>query len=91
MLGRLKLVYEREVIFYTADKKHFCIVDFWLPAQGIVIEVDGGYHKKQPKYDATKDQFLIGNYANKVIRLTNAQVLQNVAATEKALKEAILK
>ena len=36
------------------------IVDFWCPAAGLAVEVDGKHHQCQKKYDANRDAVLAG-------------------------------
>jgi very-short-patch-repair endonuclease len=35
-----------------------CIVDFLAPAVSLVVEVDGGYHRRRCRADARRDRYL---------------------------------
>ena len=51
------------------------IVDFYCPARGLVIEVDGDTH--EPERDALRDQALRRNFGFETIRFSNLEVMQN--------------
>ncbi len=53
------------------------IVDFYCHAAGLVIEVDGGVHHQQVKYDAERDGILASR-GLKVIRIQNEDIRQNL-------------
>ncbi len=53
------------------------IVDFYCHAAGLVIEVDGGVHQQQVKYDAERDGILASR-GLKVIRIQNEDIRQNL-------------
>ncbi len=52
------------------------IADFFIPAWGIVIEVDGASHKNRQAYDRRKD-LVIASAGFKVLRFSNAQVFDD--------------
>ena len=52
------------------------IVDFYCHAAGLVIEVDGGVHQQQVKYDAERDGILASR-GLKIIRIQNEDIRQN--------------
>ncbi|MCB2067282.1 MAG: endonuclease domain-containing protein [Erythrobacter sp.] len=52
------------------------IVDFFCPAKGLVIEVDGDTH--DPVADALRDQRLLEQHGFATIRFTNLDVMQNL-------------
>ena len=49
------------------------IVDFYIPKVGIIIEIDGGYHKDTEDKDSRKDYAWLMR-SMKTIRITNEQV-----------------
>ena len=53
------------------------IVDFYCHAAGLVIEVDGGVHQQQVKYDAERDGILASR-GLKIIRIQNEDIRQNL-------------
>ena len=54
-------------------KPHYRIVDFYLPEQNLVIEIDGAYHDAEK--DRRRDHAFVSANAIRVLRLTNEQVL----------------
>jgi very-short-patch-repair endonuclease len=55
------------------------IVDFDCHRAGLVVEVDGPYHEKQPDSDAERDQVLSGRGLH-VLRVTNDSIKQDLSA-----------
>lgn len=55
------------------------IVDFYCPAVGLIVEVDGGIHEGQREYDAERDRVLQARGLH-IIRFSNARVRQELAA-----------
>ncbi len=54
------------------------IVDFYCPELMLVVEIDGDSHSEQEEYDAKRTEKL-ESYGIKVVRYTNAEVMQNLA------------
>jgi len=54
----------------------FFIVDFFLPKENVVLEVDGGYHneKEQKKLDKKRTSILKANGVGKIYRFTNISI-----------------
>ena len=55
------------------------IVDFYCPAAGLVIEVDGSSHRGREAYDARRDAALM-KIGLRVLHLRNERVLHDRAA-----------
>jgi very-short-patch-repair endonuclease len=53
------------------------IVDFCAPRRKLIIELDGGQHLEQEKYDAQRTEFLESR-GYKVLRFWNTEVLKNI-------------
>lgn len=53
------------------------IVDFYVPAWRLVIELDGGYHDNRAAYDRRRSQRLFDN-GYRVVRFSNQRVLDSV-------------
>ena len=64
------------------------IIDFYLPGEQIIIEVDGEYHDNQFQqvYDRVRDNRLIGICPKHVLRLKNNEVMDNLFNLPEALK-----
>jgi very-short-patch-repair endonuclease len=62
------LKFKRQVVIGTY------IVDFVCESQGIIVEVDGGQHAEQEKYDATRTKYL-ESQGYRVLRFWNNEVL----------------
>lgn len=74
--ARLRRKQLHEIQFYRQKPIGPYIVDFYGPAAGLVIEIDGSQHY-EPEYlpkDAERDQYLAEN-GLKVLRFSNVQVL----------------
>jgi very-short-patch-repair endonuclease len=54
------------------------IVDFFCPAAGLVVEVDGDSHACQAKYDQRRSERLASRKRCQVLRVTNYDVLSNL-------------
>ena len=52
------------------------IVDFFCPAKGLVIEIDGVTH--DPGIDAVRDRYMVGTTGYRILRFTNNEVMQNL-------------
>lgn len=78
LLKGLKIEYEFQKIIYTNTK--FYIVDFYIPKNKIVFEVDGEYHdtKEQKNRDKERTAILKENRIVDIYRFTNSDVLDNI-------------
>jgi len=71
-----KISYKFQKGFYTIKGKHkgyHCIVDFYIPALHLAIEIDGGYHlsDKQKRKDTFKDKWLLKRRMVRMLRIKN--------------------
>jgi very-short-patch-repair endonuclease len=64
------------------------ILDFYCPAQKLVIEVDGGIHDLQQDHDAKRTQE-IERYGYRVLRFRNEEVLENLEWVLESIVKAI--
>jgi very-short-patch-repair endonuclease len=85
MLGncKIKFVFQKAI----PNDFSFYIIDFFLPATGVCIEIDGEYHNdpEQARKDFIRDKFLASkDYL--VLRLTNKEVMD---MTEITLRERL--
>ena len=62
------------------------IVDFVCLEKKVVVEVDGKYHDEQKEYDDARTNE-IETLGFKVIRFTNEEVLANIDAVIKAIRD----
>ena len=65
-----------------------CILDFWCPALKLVVELDGGIHRKQQAYDDTRTEQL-EHYGYRVIRFSNEQVLTDLPSVLDSIREVV--
>lgn len=63
------------------------IVDFFCPAKGLAVEIDGDTHDAE--LDKRKDKRLNGETGFQVVRFTNADVMRNMDGVLVALKKAL--
>ncbi|WOF45250.1 endonuclease domain-containing protein [Sphingopyxis indica] len=52
------------------------IADFFCPAKGLIVEIDGDTHDRER--DEALDRRLVEQYGYRTLRLTNADVLDNM-------------
>ena len=64
------------------------ILDFYCPAQKLVIEVDGGIHDLRQEYDAERTQE-IERYGYQVLRFRNEEVLGDLEWVLESIVKAI--
>jgi very-short-patch-repair endonuclease len=66
------------------------IVDFYSPESKLIIEVDGDSHytAEGKSHDQMRDAYMV-SLGLKVLRFTNAEVMQNMAGVYDAIKGAI--
>lgn len=65
------------------------IVDFYVKALGLVVEIDGSSHDSKQEYDLERTQFL-ENLGLKVFRITDWDVKQNLSIAMKELEDFIV-
>lgn len=78
-------------IYYDLrGKETFYIADFYCHELKLVIEIDGGYHKKQKEYNElrTEDIECLGL---KVLRFTNHEIETDLAEVLNKIKREFLK
>jgi very-short-patch-repair endonuclease len=64
-----------------------CIVDFWCPSAGLVVEVDGDTHS-DPDRDARRDAYL-QQFGVRVLHVTNPDVMGNIEGVMRVIGEAL--
>jgi len=64
------------------------IVDFCAPLKKLVIEVDGGYHASQADFDSERTAYLVCK-EYRVLRFSNAEIVENIEQVIRSIKEAI--
>jgi len=89
LLKTIDIKYKFQEIIYTKDS--FYIVDFYLPHQNIVIEIDGGHHGTvdQKIKDKRRTQVLKDGGISKVFRFTNMEVLKDHEACLKRIQKLL--
>lgn len=70
-----KKFYRQYPLFFDyLGKETFCIADFYCHENKLVVEIDGGYHKRQKDYDLIKNE-VIETLGIKIVRFTNEEIL----------------
>jgi very-short-patch-repair endonuclease len=92
LLKCYNIKYEFQKIFYYSKEKgqSFYIVDFYLPTNKMIIEVDGGYHNhsEQKKLDRARSKIIKNSYDIKdVIRISNSSILNQTKELEEQLMD----
>jgi very-short-patch-repair endonuclease len=77
MMGLTEIPFVPQYPIKREDIDSFYIIDFYVPGEGLCIELDGGYHdtKEQRLADKTRDEFLKSK-GYRVVRLTNEKVFK---------------
>jgi very-short-patch-repair endonuclease len=66
------------------------IVDFYVKALGLVVEIDGSSHDNKQVYDAARQAYL-ESFGLKVYRCTDFDVKKNINAVFTSLEDFIIK
>lgn len=66
------------------------IVDFYVKALGLIVEIDGSSHDNKQAYDAARQAYLEG-FGLKVFRCTDFDVKKNINAVFTSLEDFIIK
>lgn len=75
ILDEFKITYKTQRIVYYGNGKSFFILDFYLPADKLAIEVDGGYHdSEEQKLKDAKRSVILNEKGIRVIRFKNEEV-----------------
>lgn len=78
-------------IFYDIrGNESFYIADFYCHELKLVIEIDGGYHKKQKEYDVLRTED-INDLGLTVIRFTNNEIETDLTKVLNTIKREIQK
>jgi very-short-patch-repair endonuclease len=72
-----KFLRQHPLIFQIEDTERFFVADFFCNENKIVIEVDGGIHSKQHKYDKYRD-LIIKKLGLQVVRVTNKTIREGL-------------
>ena len=64
------------------------IADFYCPAVGLVVEVDGSIHKSSKENDAYRD-IVLTSRSLRVLRVTNEEVRTDIGGVVRRINEAI--
>ena len=65
------------------------VVDFFVIAHKLVIEVDGGIHRAQRERDRARDAYLAGTYGVRVLRIDAELVERDVRAAVAIVRAAL--
>ncbi len=77
-------------IKFTYDKKiNYFIADFYCHAKKLIIELDGGVHKKQKECDQMRDDTL-EQMGFEMVRFQNKDILENIEFVLQTIHENIL-
>ena len=74
------------IYFDLLGKETFFIADFYCHEERLVIEIDGGYHKRQKDYDLLRTD-IINSLGIKVIRFNNTEIENDISSVMQKLKK----
>ena len=84
--------FHRQFVFEyrtLADAKSFFIVDFYCPAHHLIVEIDGPIHDLRKEYDHFRESILATRWAKKILRFTNAAIIDDWPQVRQQLLEQI--
>ena len=64
------------------------IADFCAPSRKLVVEVDGGYHRRKPRADESRDRKLL-RLGYRVVRVSAELVLRDLSAAVALVRSAL--
>jgi very-short-patch-repair endonuclease len=67
---------------------HGYFADFYCHQHELIVEVDGGIHELQKKYDAEREEYLNG-LGFRIIRFTNNDIMKNLNGVLQKIVESI--
>jgi very-short-patch-repair endonuclease len=76
------------VWFYKQKVLLGYIADFWCPAAGLVIEVDGPFHAKRKAYDRRRDQAMAAK-GILTVRFKTGEVQKNLNAVVSLIRNKV--
>ncbi len=80
-----KFTRQYSIRFKINNEKRFFIADFFCAGKRLIVEIDGGIHGQQEKYDE-HCTYLLNSLGYSVIRFKNEEVLNNIDSVLKELK-----
>ena len=84
-----KKFYRQYPIFFDLlGKETFFIADFYCFEEKLVVEIDGGYHKRQQDYDEMRTK-IINFYGINVVRFPNDEVRDDIERVKIKLENII--
>jgi len=75
--------------FYRQHPIGKFIVDFYCPAEKLIIELDGDIHDNRQKYDETRDNKLKAS-GFRVVRFRNEQVLSDISMVLNEIRRSFI-
>ncbi len=79
---------QHPIKFHISNKIYYFIADFYCHEKKLVIEVDGGIHKKQKDYDELRSKML-EEMKIKVIRFKNEEIENDTNSVLERIKQLL--
>ncbi len=89
MMG-YRFLRQHPIYFSVGGKERFFIADFYCKELSLVIEIDGGIHKKQKEYDRLREEILKNIKGLRILRFKNEEILENKLKVMNEIKSFIL-
>jgi very-short-patch-repair endonuclease len=86
-----KLLRNRRFLGFKFRRQHVIegfIADFYCHKLKFIVEIDGGIHKKQKRYDEIRDVILMSK-GYSIIRFKNEDVVENLSTVCRDLESAL--
>lgn len=84
----VKFYRQYAIEFYYEGIPEFFVADFCCYQCRLIVEIDGGIHRLQPKYDEFRTS-IINDLGFRVIRFPNKMVLHNISTVEVTLQQVV--
>jgi very-short-patch-repair endonuclease len=88
LLDSHRILYEVEKIIQNGDK--WVLLDVFIKAAKLCIEIDGTFHKDQADYDTDRSDSLFRRHGIRTIRFSNGDVLKRSEEVMQTVLYAIL-
>lgn len=85
-LNGKKFLRQHPIVFDYEGQERFLVPDFCCHEAGLIVELDGGIHRKRKEYDAIREEVLKG-FGFCVLHFKNKLIIENLPAVLETIKD----